>query len=732
MSEQPFTGNPYAPQVVVLDFETRSTLDLKKVGAVRYAMHPTTDVWCAAFAVDDGPVQLWVPGDPVPEALVTALANGAVFIAHNAGFERAILLYILTRRYGWPEIPIERWRCTMAAAQALALPPKLALVAKVLSLPEQKADTKIVAVMSKPRLPRGDEDPAGTYWFDDLERRQALYAYCRQDVETERALDQWLLPLSAAEQQLWCLDQVVNDRGFYTDGGLIEKAISLTMAAERAIQDELQQITGGEIGTTNQRNKLLAWLAARGCELEDLQKATVARALRRTNLSPEVRRVIELRQEAAHASKMSTLRAWRPVDGRVRGAFKYHGAATGRWSAGGPQPQNFRRESENTEAKLVAVRTDSLEEVQRLGAPIEIVSDIARTTICAPPGQRLLIGDFSGIESRVLAWIAGQDDKVEQWAKFDQTQDPNDDPYVVIGRALGHPETNARPNGKIADLAFGYQGGAGAYKNFAPEDDTASKEQIDSFKWAWRQRHPQIEQFWGDIDQAAINAVRRSPAPVHYGRLTLHCERVADAAFLFITLPSGRRLAYPYAKLITNDRNFPAVSFMDNALGFWRECGWQRGRTGAYGGMWTENIVSGIGRDLLAGAMTRLEKAGYPVVLHVHDELVCELPNNEGSLGEFKYLIERLPDWAKGLPVAAKVRNGPRFAEVDVPVEHVDGVIDAAAARAKAQRQPKTTLLTGTAEPLPIDLDMVARTVAFAIEREALRIRKEAGHASHE
>jgi DNA polymerase len=368
MSEQPFTGNPHASQVVVVDFETRSVLDLKKVGAERYAVHPTTDVWCAAFAVDDGLVQLWLSGDLVPEAIITAAADpNCVLVAHNAGFERAILRHILTPRYGWPEIPIERWCCTMARCLALALPPKLAAVAKALSLPQQKADASIVAVMSKPRLPRGAEDPAGIYWHDDLEHRQALYDYCKQDVETERALDRRLLPLSASEQQLWGLDQIINDRGFYTDGGLIEAAIGIATAAERAVQDELRQITGNEIETTNQRDKLLAWLAVRGCVVEDLQKPTVAHALRRTNLSPEVRRVLELRREAAHASakKMQALRTWRHVDGRVRGAFKYHGAATGRWSAGGPQPQNFRRESENTEAKLAAVMTSSLDEVRR-------------------------------------------------------------------------------------------------------------------------------------------------------------------------------------------------------------------------------------------------------------------------------------------------------------------------------------------------------------------------------
>jgi DNA polymerase bacteriophage-type len=408
------------------------------------------------------------------------------------------------------------------------------------------------------------------------------------------------------------------------------------------VQAELQKITGGEITSTSRVEKLLAWLAARGCAVKDLQKPTLRQALHRRDLAPDARRAIELRLEAAHASanKAASLRTWRGVDGRVRGAFKFHGAATGRWSGSGPQPQNFRRETENATAKFAAVMTGDIEMVRQLGAPIEIVGDIARAMICAPPEHRLLVGDFSGIESRVLAWIAGQLDKVEQWSRFDLSGNVDDDPYVILARLLG---LDTRQDGKTADLAFGYQGGLGAWKNFAPEDDTATDDQIQGYKQAWRARHPAIVQFWYGIDRAAVTAVQRAPQPIDYGRLTLQCERLGDALLLFITLPSGRRLSYPFAKLMTNQFDRPAVEFMDNALGQWLPC---NHGTGAYGGMWTANIVSGIARDLLAAAMIRLEAAGYPVVLHVHDEIVCELPIGEGSLEEFKYLIERRPEWA--------------------------------------------------------------------------------------
>jgi len=354
-------------KTVVVDIETRSARDLKKTGAWRYSCDASTDVWCVAYAIDDNPVELWVPSEPTPEAIATA----DVIVAHNAGFERAIFAHVLSR-YGWPKVSIEKWRCTMAMALAMALPASLDKVAKALSLPEQKADKTIVALMSQPRRPRGNEDPAaGPYWHDDQEHRERLYAYCAQDVETERALYRWLLPLSPDEQRLWELDQRINNRGFYVDGDLPEKANAIVTAAEHAIQAELQQITGGEIESASQVAKLLTWLAAHGCEVKDLQKATLVHALRRANLSPEVRRVLELRREAAHASaaKMPALQAWRCVDGRVRGAFRYCGAATGRWSSVGPQVQNLRRESENTKAKLCAVMTGDIEAVRKVSSP---------------------------------------------------------------------------------------------------------------------------------------------------------------------------------------------------------------------------------------------------------------------------------------------------------------------------------------------------------------------------
>jgi DNA polymerase len=617
---------------IVLDCETRSLLDLRKTGHARYARDPSTDCWCACWCLVDQPVQLWRAGEPVPaEIMATAADPECLFVAHNAGFERAIWQHVLVR-HGWPELPgVERWRCTQAAASAMALPPKLDKLAKALSLDHQKAADDIMHLMAKPRAPRAGEDPDGIYWFDDPEHLQQLYDYCLADVECERELFHWLPPLLPAEQELWELDQIINGRGFAVDRLLVEKAIAIATAVDRAVQAELQEITGGEIESTNQVEKLLTWLVARGCELADLQKPTLAAALRRANLAPEVRRVMELRREAAHASanKFQAMRAWCCEDGRIRGAFKYHGAATGRWSANGVQPQNLKKEGANIADKVAAVLTGDIEIVRKLGSPIEVVGDVARAAICAGSGCKLLTADYSAIESRVLAWIAGETSKLAMWARFDETGNPNDDPYVIIGRALGHPEETARAKGKIADLAFGYGGGLGAYKNMAPADDTATEAQIQGFKQAWRDHHPRTVQFWYGIERTAINAIYQSPQK--YGRFILRFEKWHGVPFLFIELPSGRRLAYPFARLIRNDRGHAAMTFMDNAAvtGGWTE--YRPGR-GIWGGTFTENLTQAVARDLLAAAMLRAEAVGCPVVLHVHDSIVCEVPDGANDI----------------------------------------------------------------------------------------------------
>ena len=441
---------------VIIDLETASEADLPAAGVYRYFEHPSTRILLAGYRINGGPYRAWWPQhQPMPADLLACVNDpSCVFVAHNSVFERLGWNSRIAPRFGCPELPIERWDCTMARGLVQALPARLEQIDGALGLPLRKGDKNIVATMSKPRHWRGDEDPnSGPYWHDDpvldAKLQQELEAYNKLDVDIEYDLDQRLPPLSPLERLYWQLDQRINDRGIATDGAAIDRAINGAEAAKLVIQARLQQFTGGAIDTINQIGRLKAYAAARGCPLADFEKPTLKRALRRDDLASEVRSILELRLEAAHAaaSKAPKLRAWRCLDGRIRGTHRYHGAGTGRWTSLGVQTQNFRRESEDMAGKFAAMMSGDLETLRQFGYPLEIIGDLGRALLCAAPEFRLLVGDFSGIESRILAWITGQRDKLEQWAEFDRTKNPEDDPYLILGRLLGFPEETARKFG---------------------------------------------------------------------------------------------------------------------------------------------------------------------------------------------------------------------------------------------------------------------------------------------
>jgi len=341
------------------DYETRSVLELPEVGAHVYAAHASTDVWCCAYAVDDGEVQLWTPDTPVPDAFVEAAHNpDYVGSAFNDSFERAIEQHIMGPRYGWPLIPIERRRCSQAAAMALALPASLGAVAVALELEYQKdeAGHRLMLQMARPRRPRKG-DPNEIYWVDDPKKIERLQEYCRQDVRTERAVQKRIGFLPDSEQRVWELDARINDRGFYLDSELLDGALRVAADAELQIGREITDITGGAVTTVNEVARLLTWLRERGCDLADVRKKTLQAAITNESLAPEARRAIELRLAGAHAAarKLATMRNWCGADGRVRGALKYHGASTGRWASWGVQIHNLKRpETEDLEAAMAA------------------------------------------------------------------------------------------------------------------------------------------------------------------------------------------------------------------------------------------------------------------------------------------------------------------------------------------------------------------------------------------
>jgi DNA polymerase bacteriophage-type len=371
--------------------------------------------------------------------------------------------------------------------------------------------------------------------------------------------------------------------------------------------------------------------------------------------------VLELRMSGAQAAvkKIDALLARAGADDRVRGSFKYHGASTGRWAGEGPQPQNLKRPLvEDIDAAIAAISTGDYQHVKtHYERPLAVVGDCSRSMITAAPGHTLIGADFSSIESRVLAWVAGEEWKVDSYRRFDDTHDAADEPYRATAALIFRTTPDAvskeqRGVGKICDLALGFQGGLNAFRKFEPEKFT--DEEVEKFKTEWRAAHPCIRQFWYDIDRAAWTAVRERGRIVRCGRVFFKCA----GAFLWLKLSSGRKLAYPFPRIVVEDARRQAVVFADNAAGQFKDC---RYGIGAYGGLWTENIVSATARDLLAEAMQRIEAAGYPIILHVHDEIVAEVPMGFGSVEEFTKLMTHVPTWAAGLPIAASAWTGPRY-----------------------------------------------------------------------
>ena len=550
----------------------------------------------------------------------------------------------------------------MAMALAAGLPARLSALADALELANRKdaGGERLMHQMSKPRRPHKDENPAGIYWFEDQERVERLRAYCAQDVEVERELYRRLPPLSPSEQVLWTLNHTINTRGFHVDRAFAAAARAVAQAAAPEIDAEITTITNGAVTAISQVARLLTWVREHGSVLEQLDRKSIGKELERDDLLPAVRRALELRLGGAQAAvkKLDALLARAGDDDRVRGAFRYHGASTGRWAGEGYQPQNLKRAVAD-EAAIAAVATGDYAHVRSLyPQPLSVIGDCTRAMITAAPGHMLIGADFSSIESRVLAWVAGEEWKLDSYRRFDATHDPRDEPYCITAcKIFRKPEgsfTKGSPErsvGKTCDLAFGYMGGLGAWRKFEP--DRFTDDEVKTFNAEWRAAHPKIKRFWYDVDRAALMAVRER------GRV-FRCGPVAfksAGAFLWLKLPSGRKLAYPQPRAIGDDKRQHVV-FADNAAGQFKDC---RNGQGSYGGLWTENIVSGIARDLLADAMLRIEAAGFPIVLHVHDEIVCEVPIGFGSTEEFTHLMTRKPSWALDLPVAASAWTGMRY-----------------------------------------------------------------------
>jgi DNA polymerase len=690
------------------DFETRSTVPLEDAGAWRYAADPTTEMLSVGYAVDDAEPKIWTPDHPtIPEEVIAAASDPSwIAIAHNFTFERAVATHILKPRFAWPEIPLAQQRCSMCSALASALPGALDNAARALKLGYQKDHEGYLLMrrMSRPRKPRKGEDPNGVYYVDAPELRERLHQYCKHDVETERALYRRLPPLSDFEQLLYQLDAIINARGFYTDIDLAKAACEVARIEQININAEIQALTNGEIGSVHQVAKIIAFVRRHGHTLEGLTKRSVSAVLAH-NPADNIRQLLELRRAGARAStrKFDALLKSVDADKRVRGTLRFHASSTGRWSGSRFQPQNLKKpETRDLDAAVDAILACDMPRIRELGAPLTVAGDIARAIICAPPGHVLIGADFSAIESRGLAWLAGEEWKLDTYRKYDATGNPEHEPYCVMAsQALKRtvtPEDEAgRTFGKTYDLAFGFGGGRGAWRKF-DSSDTYTDAEIEEFKTAFRTAHRATVRFWHNLKCAVHHCVRTGTPRTLGDRFSFAMEN----GTLFMTLPSGRRLAYPEACLVPGKfENSRELRYKDNAKGGWTDIG-------AWYGTLVENVVQACARDLLAAAMLRIETAGYPVVLHVHDEVVAEVPEGFGSVEEFHRLMTELPEWAAGLPIAAKVWTRRRYAKSKAAAKPAQkGLPSMPAGPAEVMAAP---LISPEPEPEPEEEDTEAET----------------------
>jgi DNA polymerase len=639
--------------MVYLDFETRSECDIKKCGAYVYSQHPTTSVLCMAWAVEDEPVQLWVPGQPFPDEMV--VLPGYELEAHNVFFERCIWENIMVPRYNWPRIAPEQWRCSAARVAARALPRSLGGAAAALKLAFQKdmEGSRIMLKLARPRKPTKDDK---SKWNEDPIDMGKLYAYCKQDVETERAIAKTVRPLSAKELEVWQLDQKINARGIFCDQKGCTRAIRIMDRYNTKLLKELVEITDKKVTTGSQRDRIIAWAKEEGTELDGLTKQEVVEALGGNELSPEVRRVLELRQSLSKTSikKYQAMLNSSSKDGRIRDTLMYHGASTGRWTGRLVQMQNLPRGlfpvDENTFTLLQHENSDVLDMIY--GDVAGVISSCIRGMLCAAPGQELIVADYSAIEARCVLWLAGEERGLRAFRE-------GQDLYVEMARKIYRKEDiskKERAIGKAAVLGCGY--GMSHMKFQLTVKNNAGIEVSEALAKAavqtYRTQFSLVPKFWYAQEAAAISAVQ------HPGQL-LRCGKAAWAFHtdnvLYCRLPSGRCLAYnePQVNLVEKfGREKLELSYMVSVQGQWT-------REATFGGKIAEQISQATARDLMAAAMLRVEKAGFPVVLTVHDEIVTEVPEGTKTVKELEDLMCVLPPWAAGLPIAAEGWAGRRY-----------------------------------------------------------------------
>ena len=678
---------------ITIDFETRSVVDLKKRGLFVYAEHPTTDAICLGVQVEDEEPRIWINPyfrkilwfGQYPEISTEELAGlvkqADVIVAQNSMFEYVTWNEVCTKKHGFPPLPLEKLHDTQAQLAYHALPQNLEKAAKALRLAVQK-DMKGHQAMLKLCKPKSLEP---LIWNEDLRLLNDEIRYCMDDCRAERLVYKTLPKLPPKEREIWLLDQRINLRGIHVD---VESAKLWADAVETdkaELLAEFKTLCRNEVSGPRSYVKLKEWVNQE-CELDldSIGKEATKELLENDGIPAHVKRILEIKTEAgkASAAKLVAMLNKKSKDDRVRGCFQYHGASTGRWAARGIQPQNMPGDSygplDYETAKTAYLRhgKDGLGLFYDL--PSFVASRMVRGTLTAGDGKVFICSDFSSVESMTLNHQAGEEWVLEVFRGGECVYRHNAarSRSLALGTVVKYedigPNSKERKSGKIGELACGYGGSVGAVRNFDKMPGVSDQEIIDTIVKPWRDTHPMVKAFWRGLEEAAKKAIRE-PGRVFSFR---EVDFASNKAFLKMRLPSGRCLHYfnPGIKpqwVEKYDR--PVDHPLDCRC---EECGWTaenvcfwgmkvvKGKTTAQwaevftrGPKFAENEVQGLCRDILCDAMIRLEKNGFPVTFHVHDEIICEIPEKDvknDTLKVFEQIMSEVPSYVKGLPLIAK------------------------------------------------------------------------------
>lgn len=701
---------------------------LGAVGSMNYSLHESTEVLCIAYDLKDGTGRkLWSPylHTELPIDLIEFVRNGGLLEAHNSAFEHHIWNNVLHARWGFPPLHWYQQRCSMAKARAFSLAGALDKAAKALNLDQQKdADGKrLIKKFCVPRAPTKKDPRKRILPTDDMADFQQLCNYCLQDIATEQELSLHVPDLIPEELEFWLNTQKANYTGVGVRRAEVEACIAVLEEAYQRYNLELHNLTYGSVSEASKVKQLQEWCAAQGLTMPSFDDAALKDALKLPDLPPHVRRALEIRKMigSAGVKKVYAMDRLATPDGRLCDMFVYHGARTGRDTGADVQPQNLVKRGpklmwctecehpfgqhhkegcpwcgasvalfaekrkdgdwtwEAVDHAITVLSSHSLDLVEHVfGDAVLTVSGCIRGLFVAGEGKTLICSDYSAIEAVVAAQLAGEEWRLETFRKkidiylasASQITGRTLEEYAEYQKTNGAKHPDRQKIGKVAELALGYAGSLGAWRNFDKTDTYTDQEVYDLIR-AWREKSPMIVEMWGGqsrvrgvpdyfgLEGMAILAVANPNTRYSHREVAYEC--IDD--ILYCILPSGRRLTYHQPRVLPSIKRQGQMelSFMGyNSNPAMGAIGWVRITT--FGGRLFENVVQAVSRDIMRDATNRLERAGYPIVLRVHDELVAEVPIGFGSIEEFESLMSLMPSWAAGYPVrAAGGWSGSRY-----------------------------------------------------------------------